>query len=131
MPDWSIKIVELDSGETVFVPDLAGAQPGDPLHAWQDDLVSWNNTTDKKHQPWPTDSSYKPLPKSKVTRDSPNYMSDVIFPGTSSTPAYDVQGPPQTDPPSKTPPQTWNIYYCCKKHPTEQGFIIVTPVPTS
>src|ERR1044072_5516821 len=128
MPDWSIKIVKLDSGETAFVPDLQGAEPGDPLHVGQDDLVSWNNTTNKKHQPWPTDSNYKPLPKSQVLpRGSANYMSDPIPPGESSTPAYDIPGPPEADPPL----ELWKIYYCCKQHPTEQGLIIATIVPTS
>lgn len=128
MPDWSIKIVQLDSGETVFVPDLQGAQPGDPLQTWQDDLVSWNNTTNKTHQPWPTDSSYQPLPDSQVLpRGSATYMSDEIPPGESSTPSYDVPPPPAANPPL----ETWTIYYCCKKHPTEHGTIVATTVPTS
>jgi len=73
MPDWSIKIVSTDAG-AAFVPGLQGAKPGDPLQAQQDDLVTWNNTTDETHQPWPTDASDNPLPDSKVLpRGSANY----------------------------------------------------------
>ena len=50
MQEWSIKIVKQANGKTVFVPDVTGAKPGDPLQAHQDDLVSWNNTTKTKHQ---------------------------------------------------------------------------------
>ena len=49
MPDWSIKIVPAENPTTdvpaAFVPDLSGAQPGTPLTAQVDDIVTWNNTT--------------------------------------------------------------------------------------
>jgi hypothetical protein len=129
MPDWSIKIVASDSGAgAAFVPDLQGAKQGEPLQAWQDDLVTWNNTTGDPHQPWPTDAAYNPL---QVQRGSANYLSDEIPPAESSRPSYDVAQPrPATGP----PPDTWTVYYYCKVHPTvetERGTIVVTTVPTS
>jgi hypothetical protein len=127
MPDWSIKIVQAGSG-AAFVPDLYGAKPGDPLQAQQDDLVTWNNTTDDSHQPWPTDANYNPLPDSQVPRGSATYLSDVIPPQGSSRPSYDVAQPAGTPPPS-----TWTVYYCCKLHPgvtSERGTIVGTVPPT-
>ena len=125
MPDWSIKIVSTGSGAgAAFVPDLVGAKPGDPLQAQQDDLVTWNNTTKQTHQPWPTDSNYKPLPDSQVPRGSTNYLSDPIPAGQSSRPSYDVAQPSGS-------PQSWTVYYCCKQHPTERGKIIATVIPSS
>jgi plastocyanin len=120
MPDLSIKIVSAGArGKAAFVPDLQGAQAGDPLPAQQDDIVSWNNTTNRKHQPWPTDSNYTPVPDTQLPRTSPNYMSDPIPAGQSSRPGFDI-------------PQTGTIYYCCKLHPkskTERGTIVVTAAP--
>jgi len=131
MPDWSIKIVQAGGG-TAFVPDLYGAKPGDPLQAQQDDLVTWNNTTDDPHQPWPTDASYQPLPDSEVPRGSAKYLSDVIPPQGSSRPSYDV-AQPDAVPPSTTKPSTWTVYYYCKIHPeatSERGTIVGTVPPT-
>ena len=129
MPDWSIRIVPSNSGTgAAFVPDLQGTNEGDPLIAQQDDLVSWNNTTDDTHQPWPTDSSYNPLSESQVLpRGSANYLSDPIPPGESSRPSYDVAQP-------STSPASWTVYYYCKLHPeitTERGTIEATTPPTS
>ena len=63
MPDWSIKIVSDPSGgPAAFVPDLKGAQPGQPLVATDDDLITWNNTTNEPHWPWPADEKFAPLP---------------------------------------------------------------------
>ena len=121
MPDWSIKIVSAEDGEgAAFVPDLKGAQPGDPLRTMQDDLVTWNNTTDETHQPWPTNSEYLPYPDSQVQRGTPTYLSDPIDGGESSRPSYDVSQPADK-------PSTWTVYYCCKLHPdvdSEHGTII-------
>ncbi len=113
MPDWSIKIVSASSGGgAAFQPDLQGYSQGDPLPAQQDDLVSWNNTTDDTHQPWPTDSNYNPLSEADVLpRGSANYLSDPIPAGESSRPSYDVAQPDDS-------PQTWIVYYFCKLHPT-------------
>lgn len=125
MPDWSIKIVRSESGKgAAFIPDLIGARSGDPLEAQQDDLVTWNNTTNKTHQPWPTDSNYNPLPDSQVPRGSANYLSDPIPAGESSRPSYDVAQPAGT-------PATWTVYYCCKNHPNERGTIVATAQPSS
>jgi hypothetical protein len=135
MPDWSIKIVPAASGGgAAFVPDLLGAQPGDPLQAQQDDLVTWNNTTSETHQPWPADENYNPLPDSQVLpRGSAGYLSDEIPPGGSSRPSYDVAQPPLPPdaPHGARPPATWNVFYCCKLHPTvasERGMIVGTAV---
>jgi hypothetical protein len=124
MPDWSIKIIPSDTDEDAeFVPDLDDAKQGDPLEAQQDDLVTWNNTTDEDHQPWPTDANYNPLPDSQVKRGTPSYLSDPIPAGGSSRPSYDVAQP------ADTKPATWTVYYFCKLHPTattERGQIIGT-----
>jgi hypothetical protein len=134
MPDWSIKIVAASSGGgAAFAPDITGYGPGDPLPAQQDDLVSWNNTTDETHQPWPTDSSYNPLSEAEVLpRGSANYLSDPIPAGQSSRPSYDVAQPPPT-PPQTNPPNEWTVYYFCKLHPdieTERGTIEATVPPS-
>ena len=122
MPDWSIKIVRSNTGTgAAFQPDLQGKKQGDPLEAMADDLVTWNNTTDDQHQPWPADSSYNALPNDQVLpRGGPNYLSDIIPAGGSSRPSYDVAQP-------KTNPQTWTVYYICALHPyveSERGTII-------
>jgi hypothetical protein len=132
MPDWSIKIVPSNSGSgAAFQPDLNGYEQGDALIAQQDDLVSWNNTTDDTHQPWPTDSNYNPLSEAEVMpRGGPNYLSDPIPGGESSRPSYDVALPAGLPP----PPNSWTVYYYCKLHPTietERGTIEATTPPTS
>jgi hypothetical protein len=127
MPDWSIRIVASQSG-TSFIPDLHGAQAGDPLQASQDDLVTWNNTTNEEHQPWPTDAEYNPYPDDQVQRGTASYLSDVIPAGDSSRPSYDVVQP------SNPAPSTWTIHYFCKLHPsalTERGRIFGTVIPTA
>jgi hypothetical protein len=72
--------------------------------------------------PWPTDSNYNPLP---VAPDSPQYLSGVIEPGSSSD-AYDLIMPANVDP--KTGIGT--LYYYCKLHHGEHGTITVKPIPT-
>jgi hypothetical protein len=126
MPDWSIKIINTPNG-AAFVPDLFGAQPGSPvgsqpgspLAAQVDDLVTWNNTTDQPHWPWPTDQNFKPLPDSQVSVQAGNYLSDQIPPNRSSRPSYDVNMPATGN----------TIYYCCKLNPQMRGTITVTPIP--
>lgn len=119
MPDWTIKIVPAGPG-VVGAKFAPGAQ-----QAQQDDLVCWNNTTDETHQPWPTDSNYKPL--TNVERGSAQYLSDPIPPGRSSRPSYDVVLP------SGNPaPQTWTVYYCCLTHQdrvNERGVIKGSLIP--
>jgi hypothetical protein len=127
MSDWSIKIVPAKSGGgAAFQPDLQGYEPGDPLPAQQDDLVTWNNTTTHTHQPWQTDATYKPISPDPA-RGSKDYLSDPIPAKQSSRPSYDA-APPAGNPAS------WTVYYYCKLHPTvvsERGTITVTAVPTS
>jgi hypothetical protein len=120
MPDWSIKIVPSDSG-AAFQPDLQGYLPGDPLPAQLSDTVSWNNTTDDTHQPWPTDSNYNPHSDAVVLpRGGPNYLSDPIPAGLPSTPAYVVVQPSSGA----------TIYYYCKLHPSEHGTIETSAAPS-
>jgi hypothetical protein len=128
MPDWSIKIITTKKG-AAFVPDLQGYQPGDALPTRVNDLVTWNNTTNDTHQPWPTDSNYKLLPD-PVPRDSDNYLSDPIPPQGSSRPSYVVTQPL----PPEGPPATWTVYYGCKLHPTaksERGTIDGSTYPNT
>lgn len=141
MPDWSITIVEGADGKTRFAPDQTGVKPGGALQAGQDDLVSWNNTTDQTHQPWPTKQDFTPLPAKQVQRGSALYLSDPIPPGESSRPSYNVAqppAPPSKTPPSKTPstkptpPTQWTVFYFCKNHPnakSERGTIRAKVVP--
>jgi hypothetical protein len=126
MSDWSIKIIPDATGApAAFLPDLHGSKPGDPLQAQEDDLVSWNNTTDKPCQPWPTDSNYKPLPTEQVSTTIGNYLSDEIPAGMSSSPLYDVVMPTWIQPPGNV------IYYCCRKNPNVRGTIVVSSIPTA
>ena len=122
MPDWSIKIVpsRRRGGPAAFVPDLKGAKPGQALVAQVDDLVTWNNTTNDAHWPWPADASYAKLPDDKVSQQAGNYLSNQIQPGLSSRPSYDVV----------MPAAGTTIYYCCKLHPEEHGMITVTAIPS-
>jgi hypothetical protein len=129
MPDWSIKIVPAATGDgAAFQPDVPGYNVGEALPAQQDDLVSWANTTDDTHQPWPTDSNYAPLSEAEVLpRGSANYLSDPIPSGESSRPSYDVAQP-------SSQPNSWIVYYFCKLHPTvttERGTIEAAVPPSS
>jgi len=53
---WSITIVPgaTDQAPATFNPN--------PLNARAGDVVSWNNTTNKRHQIWQLDGSGKPVP---------------------------------------------------------------------
>ena len=127
MPDWSIKIVPTTGGGAEFVPDLKGKKAGDPLQCMADDLVTWNNTTEEQHQPWPADATYTALPNDKVLpRGGPNYLSDIIPAGGSSRPSYDVAQPAAV-PPATTSPNQWTVYYICALHlyvESERGTIV-------
>ena len=115
MPDWSIKIVAgRNRGDpAVFVPDLDGAQPGDPLIASPNDLVSWNNTTREEHQPWPAGSDFQALTEDKVPPAF--YLSNKIPPDDSSRPSWVVSSPLSGN----------TLFYCCRLHEGEHGQIIV------
>ena len=110
MADWSIRIVDLPDGNAGFTPDVPGGAPGTPLDVRRGDLVTWNNTTDKTHQPWPANANYGPLPEDK-TRGTPIYLSDPIPPGhlSSSWVATRIVSIQNTVP------------YVCKLHPQEHG----------
>ena len=118
MPDWTVKIVQANSGGATFSPGAQMTQ--------QDDLVCWNNITTETHQPWPTDENYNPL---DVARSDPEYLSDEIPPGRSSRPSYDVAQP------SGSPaPANWVVYYYCATHPdrvSERGQLQAQQTPTS
>lgn len=120
MAVWSIKIIKgkKAGAPSEFVPQL---QPGGPqgLLAQLGDLVTWNNTTDKVHEPWPADDKFKPLSKKAAgPAGSPNYMSDEINPGKSSRPSWVVTQP--------VPANGTTIYYCCKLHKKERGKVTIT-----
>ena len=120
MPDWSIKIIATPGGGAALQPDLVDAKPGDPLEVQEDDLISWNNTTNQQYQPWPTDSNFVPLPDDKVSMANDNYLSDPIPANRSSTPVYDVVMPTSGD----------TIYYCLK-NTNVRGTIVVSAMPTA
>jgi len=44
-----------------------GAHPDSPLITQLDDIVTWNNTTNQKHWPWPVDANNNLLPDSAVS----------------------------------------------------------------
>lgn len=113
MPDWSIKIIASTrpDGPAQFVPDIDGAMPGAPLKVETDDLVSWNNTTDQEHWPWPVASQDGPVV------DPPpgdNYLTTASVKPNSSSPAYNIGAASGT-----------TIFYCCKLHPAERGQMVV------
>ena len=113
MPDWSIKIVPVTGKPGVFAtftPDIDKSKPGQPLKVVQGDLVSWNNTTDTEHWPWPVASATAP------PVDPPpggNTLVGNIQPHTPSS-AYNVVATVGT-----------TIFYCCKWHPEERGQMVV------
>ena len=122
MPDWSIRIVPVDplhpAGPASFAPQ--GKAPGQSLEAWDGDTVTWNNTTDAAHWPWPTDANYQPL---NVGPGQQAYMSDNIPAKLGSRPTYPVN--------LGTANPTL-VHYYCKNHPvepSERGIIQVSPVP--
>ena len=118
MNEWSIKIVS-SGGVTSFSPRARQTLAGD--------MVSWGNTTDETHQPWPFDDEGNPLPASQVARTSANYLSDHIPPDNSSRPSYIVPTPPGN------PPPLWVLNYGCACHPTSQSergqIFIAAPAP--
>jgi hypothetical protein len=108
----AIQIILNPDGSTTFSPSSQTALRGD--------LVFWNNQTKENHQPWPTDSNYKPEGKPWFPPVPPGETS-----GDYATPQVPL---PPAPPP---PPQT--IYYFCKLHPhrtSERGTItLVNSLP--
>lgn len=132
MPEWSIRIVPVDpskpGGSAQFVPQ--NGSPGKPLATWDGDTVTWNNTTDAAHWPWPTNSNYEPQ---SVAPGDLGYMSDDIAARQGSRPTYSINlpVPPAGAPPTPIP---YIVYYYCKDHPddpNERGTIQIVPPPTS
>jgi hypothetical protein len=125
MPVWSIKIIPSTSGiadePVAFVPDLPGAKPGESLKVLSGDLVSWNNTTNDTHQPWPTDAQgnlLKEEPDGPVgERGTANYLSDPIPGNASSRPSWTVV--------QITSGQN-TINYCSRKYPKVTGTIVIS-----
>jgi hypothetical protein len=116
--DWAIDIIQSPSGSgAAFQPKLVPpAQPGAPLNAQPEDIVSWGNRTTETHQPWPTVGNTPggdpvPLP---ATGNPPGFLCDPIPPDASSQPQFVVTGTVGAQ-----------INYCCRFHPTERGQILV------
>jgi hypothetical protein len=131
MPEWSIKIVPVDpknpTGSAQFVPQ--NASTGQPLATWDGDLVTWNNTTDAAHWPWPANPDYTPQNEVQVQPGNTNYMSDNIAARQGSRPTYSVNLPANWPAPAP-----YIVYYCCRDHPNdpnERGAISIIPPPTS
>lgn len=131
MPDWSIKIVAGEHPEdpATFEVDRPDVPPGNPLVAGPNDTVSWNNTTDDTHQPWPAALPQPgqpgvPLPDNQVLpRGSQYYLSDPIPQNSASRPTWIVTKTTPVPPPAGQP---LTLYYCCLLHPEEQGEIIIS-----
>ncbi len=105
MPDWSIKIIRPKGQQLAqFVPDIDGAEPGDPLEVEQGDLVSWNNMDDCEHWPVPVDAS------------PPYQLTAAAIQPDSSSPWFNVTFPAGT-----------TISYCCEFHQEERGQLVVVP----
>jgi hypothetical protein len=106
---------------------IAGANPGDPatfvaqnqptapagtIYADPGDVISWNNTTTEDHQPVQI-NVIPPL----GTLPLGTLMWPAVTPGH-QTDAYVVSGNPGA-----------TISYTCLLHSSEQGTIVITPVP--
>ena len=117
--DWSIKIIPFENSVT-FEPDFPGAQPGQPLHAQDADLVSWNNRTGADHWPWAIDpSTGQPFQTKQAATAAGLYLCDDVQAWQSSDPAYLCVAPKIGNPPV-------TINYICRYHPDETGQIIVS-----
>lgn len=117
MATWMVNIVagQNPGDPATFVPQLQQPGPGGALQVSSGDLVNWFNATGDTHQPWPTDSSFNPLPDASVPRQSTFYLSDPIAANKSSRPSWNA-----------VKPAGGTVFYCCKLHPNEHGTIIVT-----
>ena len=98
---WSIKIIDIGGGKIAFQPDLPGAKKNQPLGVNKNDLVTWNNTTNK------TITLKSINPKS-------TFLTDPIPAGKVSDPIFKV---------------TASVTYACTSPTTPQHSIqIVAPV---
>jgi hypothetical protein len=110
--DWSIRIVPTDGGGAAFQPQLSPAvQPGTPLQAQVQDIVTWGNQTTQILQIWVANPGETPTDPA-----SSEFISESIPPGGSSAPQYVV--------PAGTPVGT-TIRYGCLTIPGAQGEIVV------
>ncbi len=123
MADWLIRIEDTGSGSAAFVPVQPGGSPGGPLKTFEDDSVTWNNTTDQDHWPWPTDETFQPWDESKVSKELMTYLSGQIPPHQPSDVIFNIPEAGSTDFGS-------TIYYYCKLHPEEHGTITIRPTPS-
>lgn len=119
MANWSIKIVNAG-----FQPNLKDARPGDTLQVNANDNITWNNTTNDKHWPWPVDSNGNPVaPQAGAALPASGYyFGDEIAPGSVSSPIFNV--------PAGLPSGA-AIHYCCRYNPALRGTIIVGPTTTA
>jgi hypothetical protein len=100
---WSIKIIDLGGGKIAFQPDLPGAQQNQPLGVNKNDLVTWNNTTNKTL----TLKSINP---------ASTFLTDPIPAGKVSDPIFKV---------------TASVTYACTNPTTPQHSIQIAPPPAT
>lgn len=103
---WSIIIKQNHDGTVSFLPDVAGAQPSQPLGVQPNDLVTWNNRTNHS------------LTLQSISPPGV-YLTDPIPAGRVSSPAYAV---------GTTAGATT---YSCVKPSQQQHSIVVITNPTS
>jgi hypothetical protein len=136
---WSILIEPMGAdraGAAGFKPDLQGAAIAQPLGVLSGDNITWNNTTDAAHWPWPTDSENGPMFSEADARAKGVYLSDDVAAGDPSSPVYNASPVDPPPPPpagfapgfTRAPPGKKTIFYCCKNHPnepSEKGSIVI------
>jgi hypothetical protein len=125
MSDLSIKIGNPGKGGSKKSGGGNSKFSPNPQFAQQGDNISWNNTTNETHQPWPLDANGNPI--TNLPRDDPRYLSDPIPPNNPSTPPYGVAQPAGK-------PATWTVNYICLNHPkrtSERGSIVAQVTPQS
>ncbi len=122
----SIKIVRRN-GMVAFEPD--GLQPGDPFEVDRGESVTWNNSTNEPHWPWPIDAQGNILSEDEAL-DRKLFLSDEIPPHQVSDPIFDVnpdfsprEPTPKVPMPSSVPPPKINCV--CRLHRQERGCIVV------
>ena len=108
MPNtWSIMINQNKDGTVSFQPDVAGAQPSQPLGVQPNDLVTWNNRTNQSL----TLQSISP---------AGTYLTDPIPAGQVSSPAYAVGGKAGT-----------LTYSCVNPSQLQHSIVVITNPPST
>ena len=93
---WSIKIIDLGGGKIAFQPDLPGAKQNQPLGVNKNDLVTWNNMTNKtvtlkSINPASTFLT-EPIPAGKVSDPMFKVTGSVTYACTNpTTPQHSIQ----------------------------------------